>query len=60
MKWTHQYDQSEPYIEMEISKDATLSEVLEAFEHFLQAVGYGINGHLEITNDSSTKKEIQR
>jgi len=57
MKWTHQYDPSEPRVEMEVHMDSTLSEVLIAFETFLKAIGYHIDGHLEIVNEEK-KKEI--
>jgi len=57
MKWTHQYDSASPRIEMEVDKDATLPEISAAFEIFLRAAGYVIDGHLEII-DEETKEEV--
>lgn len=39
-KFTHQRDAGGPLTSMELPSDANIDEVVDAFSHFLLAVGY--------------------
>jgi hypothetical protein len=43
-------EHAEPYstVEMTLSEDSALPEVLEAFEDFLRGCGYSFSGHLDL------------
>lgn len=41
-------------IEMEIADETNITELLEAFEQFLRASGYTVDGALDIVNDESS------
>jgi hypothetical protein len=51
-KFTHQYAEGKPKIEVVLAVDTPLDEVLEAFEGFLRAVGFHFTGTVDILNDS--------
>ena len=42
-----------PLVEITISSDSTLEEVLQAFEYFLKATGYSFNGTVDIVDETS-------
>jgi len=54
MKFEHQYGPTQPLIVMEVHEDASLPEVLMAFESFLKACTYNFDGQLEIVNEEET------
>ena len=51
MKFIYQYDDNSPLIQMELQRNATLKEVLEAFEDFLRGCGYYFQGELDIADE---------
>ncbi len=46
-----QYDESHPRVRIEMHSDSSLDEVLEAFEGFLRATGYGFDGNVVIETE---------
>lgn len=46
MKFFYQYDENSPRIEITLSVDSTLDEVVTQFEGFLLAAGYRFNGSI--------------
>jgi hypothetical protein len=50
-KFTHQYAEGLPKIEMVLRVDAPLTELLESFENFLRAMGFHFTGSLDLVND---------
>ena len=40
--------------EMTIDDERSLSEMLEAYKEFLLALGFGIDGDLEVVNETTT------
>lgn len=48
MKFTHQYDDDKPEIIMHVHREASLDEAIQAFEDFLRACGYYVEGSLQI------------
>lgn len=54
MKFTYQYDDVSPLVEVTISPQSTLLETLEAFEGFLKAAGYHFDGELDFVQDLET------
>lgn len=47
MKFTYQFDENSRLVEVTLSPEASLSEVLESFEGFLFAAGYRFDGNLD-------------
>ena len=50
IKFTSQYQDNTPLVEVTINSDSTVGEVLEAFQGFLTASGYVINGVIDVIN----------
>lgn len=48
MKFTYQYSNEFPLVEVTIASDSTVGEVLEAFQGFLTAAGYNVNGLIDV------------
>ncbi len=48
MKFFYQFEEHEPTVEVILSSQSELSEVLEQFENFLRGAGYQFNGQLDI------------
>lgn len=44
IKFTSQYQDNAPLVEITLNSDSTLGEVLEAFQGFLEATGYSFKG----------------
>lgn len=56
MQFIYQFEKSSPKIMVEISSQATLNDVLDAFEDFLLASGYSLNpGSLVIEPDDEMR-----
>lgn len=55
MKFIYQDSKYSPKVEVTIQNDATLSEVLVAFEHFLKAATYVFDGELDIVDEEKGK-----
>lgn len=51
MKFIYQFDENAPKVELTLSPEATLTEVLEQFEGFLFAAGYRYEGTLDFVNE---------
>lgn len=51
MKFSHQYDEGHPLIEVTLSSEATLGEVFEAFENFLKSCGYSFDGYIDVVEN---------
>ena len=53
-EWENPYFDQEPRkIVIEVGQDASLTEMLEAFQSYLKAVGYGFDGNLDIVPEDS-------
>lgn len=50
IKFTSQYEEGAPLIEVTLSSDSTVGDVLEVFQGFLAAAGYSINGVIDVIN----------
>lgn len=48
LRMEYQFDETHPKIIIEMSPESTLDQVFEAFEGFLQAAGYRIDGYIDI------------
>lgn len=57
MKFTYQYNENAPLIEVTMASDTTLVEAIENFEAFLRASGYVFDGVLDITEEENEKIE---
>jgi len=56
MKFSYQYDEGRPKVEMEINNDSTLPDVIQSFEDFLLACGYRFEGHLDLVENYEEKE----
>jgi hypothetical protein len=56
IKFESQYNDASCKVQMDLSSDATLSEVLEAFESFLKATGYVFSGQIDIVENEYEKE----
>lgn len=53
-EWENPYFDQEPRrVVIEVGQDASLTEVLEAFESYLKAVGYSFDGNIDIVPEYS-------
>jgi len=59
MKFIYQFDEGAPLVEITLSAQADLTEILESFKGFLQAATYQFKDgdYLEIVNDNLNEKE---
>jgi len=48
IKLEYQYNDNSEKVVFEVPRDASLSDMLDAFERFLRAATYCFDGHLEI------------
>lgn len=58
IKFTSQYQDNAPLIEVTLSSDSTVGEVLEVFQGFLAATGYSIDGIIDVikTDDNGFER----
>lgn len=49
----YQYDENSAKVTVELPPDSTLGDVLEQFEGFLKAAGYGFDGHLDFVEEEA-------
>ena len=53
-EWENPYFDQEPRkIVIEVGQDASLTEMLEAFQSYLKAVGYGFDGNIDVVPEHS-------
>lgn len=52
----YQFDDKSPKVSMELSPESTIDEAIEAFEAFLRAAGYYLNGPLVIESKESSSE----
>jgi len=52
IKFTYQFEDKSPLVEMTLYSESTLGEVLENFEQFLKASGYSFTGTVDIIDQS--------
>lgn len=45
-KFTYKYSTGKSYITVEVDEDANIYEVIEAFEDYLKACGYAVDGKI--------------
>ena len=53
MKFTYQFNEDHPKVEITLSPETGLPETLEAFESFLRAAGYSFQGIIDIVDDEA-------
>ena len=58
MKFTYQFDENSPKVEITLSPESTLTDALEAFESFLRAAGYGFDGVVDIVNENEESENV--
>ena len=51
IKFTSQYEDNAPLVEMTLSSDSSLIDVIAAFDAFLKAAGYSYNGVIDVINE---------
>jgi len=56
-KFIYQYEKGSPRLEMSISREESLEDVLEHFGNFLRGVSYVFNGNLEVVPEIEDEKE---
>ena len=50
--YSHQFEEmAHSKVTFEIAEDASLNQMLDAFEHFLKASGYSFDGYLDFVKD---------
>jgi hypothetical protein len=59
IKFSYQYSESSPKIEVTLPPDSTLDQVLESFGDFLRAAGYGVDGAVMIGDEEVYNAEAQ-
>lgn len=52
----YQYDENSPKVTVELPADSSLPDVLEQFEGFLKAAGYGVEGTLDFIEEEPNVK----
>ena len=57
IRFSYQFDDRTPLVEVTLSPDSTVGEVLEAFQSFLIASGYVINGEIDVVNAEDKSSE---
>ena len=59
-EWVNPYDDQEPRkVTIEVGQDADLTEMLEAFEDYLKAVGYYVDGCVDIVPEHSSDETVR-
>lgn len=58
MQFIYQFAEHSPRTEVTLSPESTLTEVVEQFEIFLKAAGYGFDGALDFVQEESNNGEI--
>ncbi len=53
IKFTSQYENNAPLVEVTLHSDSSLGEVLQAFQGFLEASGYSFDGIIDVINDEA-------
>lgn len=48
MKFSYQFEEHAPIVEVTLSSQSDLGEVLEQFENFLRGAGYQFTGNVDI------------
>ena len=48
MKFTYQFDEKSPLVEVTLDSSSTLGEIFTSFEGFLKASGYAFDGDIDI------------
>ena len=54
IKFSYQYNEHSPKVEITLRPDSTLSEMLEEFDKFLKAAGYEFHGFVDINEEGIT------
>ena len=59
-EWVNPYGELEPRkVTIEVGQDADLTEMLEAFEGYLKAVGYYVDGCVDIVPEHSSDETVR-
>ena len=58
MRFTYQFDENSPKVEITLSPESTLTEALEGFENFLRAVGYSFDGVVDILGETEELENV--
>ena len=59
-EWVNPYNEQEPRkVTIEVGQEADLTEMLEAFESYLQAIGYSFDGNIDIVPEHSFDDSVR-
>lgn len=57
MKFSYQYDDDSPLVEVTLPSDLVLGEILEQFQGFLYAAGFRPNGIIDVVEEYKDSRD---